>query len=132
MEQIINHISNSEKIVITTHISPDGDAIGSSLALYHFIKNRGRKVTVIVPNSFPYFLKWMDGANDIEVFDYNPSAGERILMNADLIFSLDYNISKRAGDIGPIMDNSTATKIMIDHHPSPGNKIGRASCRERV
>lgn len=123
VEQIINHISNSEKIVITTHISPDGDAIGSSLALYHFIKNRGRKVTVIVPNSFPYFLKWMDGANDIEVFDYNPSAGERILMNADLIFSLDYNISKRAGDIGPIMDNSTATKIMIDHHPSPGNNF---------
>lgn len=123
VEQIINHISNSEKIVITTHISPDGDAIGSSLALYHFIKNRGRKVTVIVPNSFPYFLKWMDGANDIEVFDYNPSAGERILMNADLIFSLDYNISKRAGDIGPIMDNSIATKIMIDHHPSPGNNF---------
>lgn len=123
VEQIISHIENSKRIVITTHLSPDGDAIGSSLALYHFIKNRGGNVMIIVPNSFPYFLKWMEGAQEIEVFEYNPSAGSRILMNADLIFSLDYNISKRAGDMSTILDSSSATKIMIDHHPYPGDNF---------
>lgn len=123
VEQIINLIDTSKKIVITTHLSPDGDAIGSSLALYHFIKNRGGNVKIIVPNSFPYFLKWMEGVNEIEIFDYNPSAGQNILMKADLIFSLDYNISKRAGEIGPVLENSSATKVMIDHHPSPGEEF---------
>ncbi len=119
VDQIINHINSSKKIVITTHLSPDGDAIGASLALYHFIKNRGGNVMVLVPNSFPYFLKWMSGANEIEIFEYNPSAGHKILMNADLIFSLDYNVFKRVGDMGPILESSSATKVLIDHHPSP-------------
>ena len=123
VEQIIDHIDNSGRIVITTHLSPDGDAIGSSLALYHFIKNRGKNVMIIVPNSFPYFLKWMAGANDIEIFEYNPSAGYQILTNADLIFSLDYNILKRAGDMCSALEDSKATKIMIDHHPSPGENF---------
>src|SRR5690554_5800414 len=120
VEQIIDYIDNSDKIVITTHISPDGDAIGSSLALYHFIKNRGKNVMIIVPNSFPYFLKWMDGANNIEIFEYNPSAGAKILSYADLIFSLDYNILKRAGEMSTVLETSKAKKIMIDHHPFPG------------
>lgn len=119
VDQIINHINSSKKIVITTHLSPDGDAIGASLALYHFIKNRGGNVMVLVPNSFPYFLKWMSAANEIEIFEYNPSAGHKILMNADLIFSLDYNVFKRVGDMGPILESSSATKVLIDHHPSP-------------
>lgn len=123
VEKIISYIDNSKKIVITTHLSPDGDAIGSSLALYHFIKNRGKSVKIIVPNSFPYFLKWMDGAQEIEIFDYNPSAGSKILMNADLIFSLDYNISKRVGEMSPVLESAPATKVMIDHHQSPGNNF---------
>ncbi len=87
-------IAKAEKIVITTHRSPDGDALGSSLALYHFLKRRNKNVKIIVPNSFPYFLKWMAGAREIEVYEYNPAAGQHILMHADLIFSLDYNKSK--------------------------------------
>jgi phosphoesterase RecJ-like protein len=62
VEQIMNAIDRAEKIVITTHLSPDGDALGSSLALYHFLKRRNKNVRVIVPNSFPYFLKWIKGA----------------------------------------------------------------------
>ena len=120
VEKIIDSINNSSRIVITTHLSPDGDALGSSLALYHFIKRMGGNVKVIVPNSFPYFLKWMNGVNEIEIFEYNPPAGTRILMNADLIFALDYNIVKRAGDIGNVINESSAYKIMIDHHPDPG------------
>lgn len=119
VNQIMDSIDNANNILITTHLSPDGDAIGSSLALYHFIKNKGKKVRIIVPNSFPYFLRWMDGINEIEIFEYNPTAGSSIIKYSDLIFSLDYNIIKRVGEMGPHIESSPAKKILIDHHPLP-------------
>lgn len=118
---IMDAVERSEKIVITTHLSPDGDALGSSLALYHYLKGRGKQVRMIVPNSFPYFLKWMKGANEVEVYEYNPSAGSHLLLHADLIFALDYNIPKRTGDMGPSLEASPAKKILIDHHLFPGD-----------
>lgn len=119
--QITEAIEGAEKIVITTHRSPDGDALGSSLALYHFLKRKNKNVKVIVPNSFPYFLKWMPGAREIEIYEYNPTAAQHILTHADLIFSLDYNISKRVGNMAPFLDQSPAKKILIDHHLLPGD-----------
>src|SRR5690554_7587913 len=76
VNQIMDSIDSAHNILITTHVSPDGDAIGSSLALYHFIKNKGKRVRLVVPNSFPYFLRWMDGIKEIEIFEYNPNAGQ--------------------------------------------------------
>src|SRR5690554_5039754 len=101
VEQTMDAIRNARDVVITTHISPDGDALGASLALYHFLKSQGKNARVIVPYSFPYFLRWMEGAGEIEIYEYNPAAGQRILASADLIFSLDYNILKRVGQMGP-------------------------------
>lgn len=121
VNQIMQAINEAEQIVITTHLSPDGDAIGSSLALYHFVKKQGKKARIIVPNSFPHFLKWMKGAGDISVAEYNPEAARHILFHADLIFSLDYNIHKRIGLMAPMLEASPATKILIDHHLLPGN-----------
>ncbi len=120
VEQIMEAISRAEKIVITAHRSPDGDALGSSLALYHFLKRRNKTVRIIVPNSFPSFLKWMPGAREIEIYEYNPSAAQHIMMHADLIFSLDYNVPKRVGDMAPFLEKSPAKKILIDHHLLPG------------
>lgn len=117
---IMDIIERSEKIVITTHLSPDGDALGSSLALYHYLKDRGKQVRIIVPNSFPYFLKWMQGTGGIEVYEYNPAAAQHILHHAELIFALDYNIPKRVGEMGTYLETSPAKKILIDHHPFPG------------
>ena len=121
VNKIMDSIDSAESILITTHVSPDGDAIGSSLALYHYLKKRGKRVRLIVPNSFPYYLRWMDGVNEIDVFEYNPIAGQTIIKNSDLIFSLDYNICKRVGDMCPYIEASSAIKILIDHHPNPGN-----------
>lgn len=123
VEQVLEAINGAEKIIITTHLSPDGDALGSSLALYHFLKRKNKKVKVIVPNSFPYFLKWMKGVRDIEIYEYNPTAAQFILAHADLIFSLDYNISKRVGNMSPFLDQSPAKKILIDHHLLPGENF---------
>lgn len=123
VEQIMHAIAQSDQIVITTHLSPDGDALGSSLALYHFLKKKGKNARIIVPNSFPYFLRWMKGTGEIDVAEYHPEAARHILLHADLIFSLDYNIPKRIGEMGPMLEASPARKILIDHHPFPGDSF---------
>ena len=117
--QAREEIKKVDKIVITTHLSPDGDAMGSSLALYHYLKSIGKDVRVIVPNAFPYFLKWMNGADNIVVNTYIPDVSERLIKNADLIFCLDFNTLKRIGVLGETVEQSTAKKILIDHHLLP-------------
>ena len=112
-------IDKAHKIVITTHLSPDGDAMGSSLALYHYLLDRGKDVRVIVPNAFPYFLKWMNGADNIIINTYIPNVAEQIIKNADLIFCLDFNILKRIGDVARYVEQSSAAKVLIDHHLLP-------------
>lgn len=112
-------IDKAHKIVITTHLSPDGDAMGSSLALYHYLLDRGKDVRVVVPNAFPYFLKWMNGSDNVVINTYIPIVAEQIIKHADLIFCLDFNTLKRIGDLGVNVEQASAKKILIDHHLSP-------------
>ena len=121
VSQTLQLINESRQILITTHLSPDGDALGSSLALYHFLKRKGKEVKLMVPNSFPYFLKWMNGASDVLIYDYNPKAAQTIFDHADLIFSLDYNVPKRVGKMASLLENARAKKVLIDHHLFPGD-----------
>lgn len=119
MKEIKEAISKANKIIITTHKSPDGDAIGSSLALWHYLKNMGKDVVIIVPDSFPEFLNWMEGTADILNYDQDSKTSEGIIQEADLIFSLDYNALSRIGDLGNIIGNKECKKIVIDHHQDP-------------
>jgi phosphoesterase RecJ-like protein len=112
-------IEHCDKIVIVTHVSPDGDAIGSSLALYHFLTEWGKEVNIVVPNNFPAFLKWMDGARDIVVAEWKENMSKELIQAADLIFCMDFNAPKRIGPVAPWLEASGAQKIMIDHHLSP-------------
>jgi len=114
-------LKRSKKIVITTHQSPDGDAIGSSLALFGYLVKKGFDVSVVVPDNFPKFLKWMEGADDIHVYDYAQNVVEGLIFEADLIFSLDYNDLTRVGGVGDLIEKSTAYKAMIDHHLNPAD-----------
>lgn len=114
-------LKKSKKIVITTHQSPDGDAIGSSLALFGYLVKKGFDVSVVVPDSFPQFLKWMEGADDIYVYDYEENVVKGLISEADLIFSLDYNDLTRVGGVGYLIEQSTAYKAMIDHHLHPAD-----------
>ena len=114
-------LKKSKKIVITTHQSPDGDAIGSSLALFGYLVKKGFDVSVVVPDSFPQFLKWMEGADDIHVYDYEENVVKGLISEADLIFSLDYNDLTRVGGVGNLIEKSTAYKAMIDHHLHPAD-----------
>ena len=117
----INQLLKPEnKIVIITHYNPDGDAIGSSLGLKHFLKQKGLQAEVIVPNDFPKFLKWMPEAKKIIIADYKRKQAGEAIYNADVIFILDFNASNRSGNlVGPWIEKARATKILIDHHQQP-------------
>ena len=110
------------KIVIITHFNPDGDAIGSSLGLKHFLKAKGLNADVIVPNDFPKFLKWMPESKQIIIADYKRKIAGEAIYKADVIFILDFNASHRSGNlVGPWLEKARAKKILIDHHQQPDN-----------
>lgn len=112
-------LKNSQKIAIVTHWSPDGDAMGSSLALYLFLLKLGKKVNVIVPNAYPDFLHWLPGHKQVLNFQLNESKSTKLLKDADLIFTLDFNSYKRLEKLGHILEQTTAQKVLIDHHQQP-------------
>ena len=109
-------IQEAKTIVITAHVSPDGDAIGSTLGLFHFLKDKCQDVKVIVPNAFPDFLNWMEGADGVLIYDKNEEKAKSYFEKADLIFCLDYNETKRTAFMKEDIDASKAFKIIIDHH----------------
>ncbi|MDU1904444.1 MAG: bifunctional oligoribonuclease/PAP phosphatase NrnA [Dysgonomonas sp.] len=117
--KIIESIDKADKAVIVTHVSPDGDAIGSSLGLYHYLTDLGLEVTIIVPNEFPYFLKWVKGAKDILIHEKYTDFAEKLIAETDLIFCLDFNVLSRIKNLGPAVASSSAKKVLIDHHPYP-------------
>ena len=112
-------IQEAESIVITCHKGPDGDAIGSSMALYLYLKKSKEKVQVIVPNDFPDFLKWIPNTDDILIYDQQKDLCDQIINEANLIFSLDYNALHRTGLMQEVLKNTSADFIMIDHHQQP-------------
>lgn len=118
-EELKSLLSQPKQIVILSHRNPDGDAIGSSLAMNHYLTRLGHKCDMIVPNEFPKFLKWMDGAKDIQIAEYSPSNSRNLIENAELIFILDFNTTSRIDEVGQWVERSTAPKVMIDHHQQP-------------
>lgn len=114
-------LKKSTNIAIVTHWSPDGDAMGSSLALYHYLKAVGKKVNVIVPNAYPDFLKWLPGNNQVLNFETDSKKTGKIIGKADAIFTLDFNTLKRIEALGAEIEKASAPKVLIDHHQQPDN-----------
>lgn len=117
---ISNIIKNHRKIVVVSHANPDGDAMGSSLALYLFLKKIGADPKVVVPNDYPMFLAWMPSIDDVIIYDKNSEIALETLKNADLLCYLDFNTESRTG----LMHNdlcrfNAKPKILIDHHLEP-------------
>ena len=116
------YVEKGESFVIVTHVTPDGDALGSSLGLYHFLTTYGKdNVTVIVPNEFPSFYRWMPGAKDIVIHEKYPDFAEQLIHDADVIFCLDFNEPKRIEKLAPAVIASEGRKVMIDHHLNPAD-----------
>lgn len=114
-----NLLAKSHKIAIVTHFSPDGDAMGSSLALHLFLQKLGKQSKVIVPNSYPDFLHWLPGHKQVLNFEADPKKTERFLLSADVIFTLDFNSYKRLEQLGNVIAKANGIKVLIDHHQQP-------------
>ena len=124
VQRFQNYIDRAERFVLMAHVSPDGDAIGASLGMYHFLTEIGKEqVDVIVPNEFPAFLKWMPGTKDILVYERYPEYAQQLISEADVLFNMDYNEPKRAGKLAPFIEAAEGRKVMIDHHPNPGDFV---------
>lgn len=113
-------ILSSENILLISHINPDGDAIGSQLALFHYLRSKGKNVKMMVPNHLQEFLKWMDGADQINIFIKERKKCKILIEEADLLVMLDFNQSGRLGESEELVKLSRATKVIIDHHLDPG------------
>jgi len=124
-EDLINKVEKAidkvDKIAIVVHVGPDGDAIGSSLALWHYLMTIEKEPTVIVPTAFPNFLSWMPGADKILVYQNEKEQADEVLASAELIFALDFNAINRLDKMADAVIASTADKILVDHHLHPEN-----------
>lgn len=118
-QQINLLLGSSKHILILSHHNPDGDAIGSSLALYNYLLIKGCNPQVIVPNDFPSFLSWMPGQDKIIVYKRHKEKAEKIIKQADLTFCLDFNAIVRLDKLSEPVSQMKTVKIMIDHHPQP-------------
>lgn len=121
IEALKQLLSTSKRIAIVPHKNPDGDAIGSTLALCHYLKKKGHQAHVIAPNDFPKFLKWMPGANRIFNFERHNTETKKIISEAELIFTLDFNDFGRVGQMAESLENASAKYIMVDHHQQPSD-----------
>ena len=112
----------AQRIVILSHTNPDGDAVGSSLAWAEVLRTMGHTVTCIVPNKYPYFLDWMPGIGEVVVFKTDTEGrAARAVAGADILFCLDFNAISRLENLSQTIEsNTTAVRVLIDHHLSPG------------
>lgn len=120
LNDLQSFLETPRKIVVTNHVNPDGDAMGSALGLRHWLAKHGHQVQVVVPNAPADFLTWMPGTEDVLVADYHPEIAESRFAHADVIFCLDYNAISRAGElISPMIEAAKGRKVLIDHHREP-------------
>ena len=119
MKDIKDLLLDKSKILITTHVNPDGDAIGSSLGLYNFLIKLGHEVIVVVPNDYPDYLKWMKSDKKILNFSDNTDKVQKLINDIQIIFCLDFNNLSRINELGKLIEKSNAKKVLIDHHLNP-------------
>lgn len=119
---IVAHIKKAQNIVITSHKSPDGDSVGSSLAMYELCVKLGKQPSICHPDPAPKFLQWLPNSENIKNLEEHSEWVKEQIKGADLLFSLDYNDPSRTGvDMETLIRNCEATKIVIDHHLNPSD-----------
>lgn len=119
ISKIKDLLSTPKKIVIVPHKGPDGDAMGSTLALKLLLENRHHYVQLIAPNDYPDFLKWLPYSEEVINYEKEKEKCDGYIKEADVIFTLDFNHLSRAGEMKHILQEASADFIMIDHHQQP-------------
>jgi phosphoesterase RecJ-like protein len=118
LDDVVRLIRENEHFFLVTHLGPDGDALGSQIALGRFLQKLGKRVAMVNSDELPYSLDWMPGAEDVDVFDGSLDQ-HKALAEADVAFVLDTNGEERLGKVGSMVRESTATTVLIDHHLEP-------------
>ncbi len=119
LSELKSLLATPQKIVITTHHKPDGDAMGSSLGLYAYLIQKGHHVKVITPTDYPYFLHWLPNNSDVIIYTENKAHADVLVGEASLIFCLDFNTLSRINELGEVIRAADGYKVMIDHHLEP-------------
>jgi len=112
-------LSAQKNIVIVPHINPDGDAMGSCLGLYHYLIKLNHNVSVVAPNDYPEFLKWLPAEDTVIKYDSDQEKAHAVIEKAHLIFTLDFNSLSRIGAMQAALEKAEATFVLIDHHQQP-------------
>ncbi len=112
-------IEESERIVLTCHVRPDGDAIGSTLGLWHLLRSLGKEATVVVPDKAPASLSFLPGFKELAVYTCHKEFCETTVAQADLIICCDFNTPSRQDALAPVIQNAYCRKVLIDHHQEP-------------
>jgi bifunctional oligoribonuclease and PAP phosphatase NrnA len=116
---LIELLAQPQKIVITTHHKPDGDAMGSSLGLYNYLIQQGHHVKVITPTDYPDYFNWMPGNDEVIIYTEHVAEAAYLIAEARIIFCLDFNALNRINEMGELIRKAGAVKVMIDHHLGP-------------
>lgn len=120
LQELKTLLLSPKKISIIPHRNPDGDAMGATLALYHFLKKLDHQVVVVAPNEFPDFLAWLPDADKVLVFERENDRAKKEMECSKLIFTLDFNALHRTGDVmGAYLEKLDIPMVMIDHHQAP-------------
>lgn len=112
-------IEKSSRIILTCHVHPDGDAIGSTLGLWHLLRSLGKEAAVVVPDQLPKSLRFLPGAGDIAVYTRHDPYCTRLVEDTDLIICCDFNTPSRQDHLAPLIQGAKAVKVLIDHHEDP-------------
>ena len=119
VERLKETIRDNHFFVLTCHAGPDGDALGSTLSMAHYLGALGKEAVVVVPDAYPDFLAWMPASQEIVRFDKSREKAELMIAAADVIFAMDYNALSRVDDMGGLIGKAKAVKVLIDHHLQP-------------
>lgn len=118
-------IQSSHRIVICAHRGPDGDAVGSSLGWAEYLTHIGKEVSIVMPNPFPDFLRWLPASQTIRFYAKHETEASRIINQAELIFCLDFNGLERLQEMQAVVRQSRADKVIIDHHLNPDASVAK-------
>ena len=119
--EITAELAKADNIVIVPHKGPDGDAIGSTLGLMHFLRDKGHNANVIAPNDYPNFLKWLPGNEEVIIYEAEKEKSDTLIAEAEIVFTLDFNDLSRCGSMQDSLIASDAVFVMIDHHQEPAD-----------
>ena len=117
--EILKLLNSPKDVVIFSHRNPDGDALGSSLAVFHYLTSMHHSVKIIFPSDYPLNFSWMPGTENVLVYDYAPEDCIKAIRHANLIFCLDFSSLDRIDKMGEFVHEQTCPKIIIDHHLDP-------------